>query len=121
MTYIYMLIYKETKSLLITVWKIIRMKRKHQFHCETCGSPCEIYKKGKKHRVLVCPKCGVIATNPLPLAAAAILGQKALKLGVNVLGMGKSKPKEEGFKVASHSHDKAYYDYKSKLLDEALR
>ena len=27
--------------------------------------PCEIYRKGKKHRVLVCPTCGVLATNPL--------------------------------------------------------
>lgn len=45
--------------------------KKRQFHCEKCGNPCEIYKKGRKHRVLVCPKCGVIATNPLPLAAIA--------------------------------------------------
>ncbi len=42
------------------------MKRKaRQFHCEKCGSPCTIYRKGKKHRVLVCPTCGVLATNPL--------------------------------------------------------
>lgn len=37
---------------------------KHTFHCERCGSPCMIYKKGKAHRVLVCPHCGVLATNP---------------------------------------------------------
>jgi ribosomal protein S27E len=34
------------------------------FHCQKCGAPCTIYKKGKAHRVLVCPSCGVIATNP---------------------------------------------------------
>lgn len=39
-------------------------RAKRQFHCERCGNPCEIYKKGKKHRVLVCPQCGVLATNP---------------------------------------------------------
>jgi len=40
------------------------MKAKHQFHCQICASPCDIYKKGKAHRVLVCPSCGVLATNP---------------------------------------------------------
>ena len=36
----------------------------HAFHCNHCASPCTIYKKGRGHRVLVCPNCGVIATNP---------------------------------------------------------
>jgi len=40
---------------------------KHTFHCEKCGSACTIYKKGKNHRVLVCPECGVLATNPIRL------------------------------------------------------
>lgn len=39
-------------------------KAKHQFHCQSCAAPCDIYKKGKGHRVLVCPNCGVLATNP---------------------------------------------------------
>lgn len=39
-------------------------RKKHSFHCQKCGSECTIYKKGKAHRVLVCPECGVIATNP---------------------------------------------------------
>ena len=39
-------------------------RRKHNFHCQQCGSQCTIYKKGKGHRVLVCPIHGVIATNP---------------------------------------------------------
>lgn len=47
------------------------MAKKRTFHCAVCGSPCEIYKKGKKHRVIVCSRCGVIASNPIPLAAAA--------------------------------------------------
>lgn len=46
------------------VYIIFMKKKKHQFHCNHCGSPCEIYKKGKGHRVLVCPYCGVLATNP---------------------------------------------------------
>lgn len=45
-------------------------RRKHQFHCTRCGSGCEIYKKGKGHRVLICPKCGILATNPAPMLAA---------------------------------------------------
>lgn len=52
--------------------KIDMKKRKHQFHCNSCNSPCEIYKKGKGHRVLVCPNCGILATNPLPLIPLAI-------------------------------------------------
>lgn len=43
---------------------------KRQFHCEKCGNPCTIYKKGKNHRVLVCPSCGVLATNPFSLGKA---------------------------------------------------
>lgn len=43
---------------------VFMRKRKHQFHCQRCGLPCEIYRKGKGHRVLICPSCGVLATNP---------------------------------------------------------
>jgi len=67
----------------------VAKRKKHQFHCEKCQSPCEIYKKGKKHRVLVCPKCGVIATNPLPLALIAALAPTIIE-GVSSLI---SKPK----------------------------
>lgn len=66
-------------------------KRKRIFHCERCGNPCTIYKKGKAHRVLVCPQHGVIATNPLPLAVAAVAGKAALKVGKKVLGHGEKK------------------------------
>ncbi len=40
-----------------------KKRAKHQFHCEKCQNECMIYKKGKNHRVLVCPHCGVLATN----------------------------------------------------------
>jgi hypothetical protein len=53
------------------------MAKKHSFHCQTCGEECTIYKKGKGHRVLVCPKCGVLATNPIKLGG--IVG-KAFKV-----------------------------------------
>lgn len=43
-------------------------KKKPSFHCQACGNPCTIYKKGKGHRVLVCPKCGVLATNPTAIS-----------------------------------------------------
>lgn len=58
------------------------MKRKKGvFHCNMCNSPCEIYKKGKSHRVLVCPKCGILATNPLPLIPLAMMAGSALLSG----------------------------------------
>ena len=60
-------------------------RRKHQFHCEQCGSPCEIYRKGKKHRVLVCPQCGVLATNPISLGK---LGRIAKAGGKLIPGVG---------------------------------
>jgi len=40
------------------------MAKKHPFMCQKCNSECKIYSKGKKHRVFVCPQCGVLATNP---------------------------------------------------------
>ena len=54
---------------------------KRQFHCEKCGSGCNIYKKGKNHRVLVCPTCGVLATNPLSLKGIAKAGASLLPGG----------------------------------------
>jgi len=47
------------------------MRKKKQIHCGECSSPAEWYKKGRSHRVLVCPHCGIIANNPLPLAMLA--------------------------------------------------
>lgn len=44
------------------------MAKKRVIHCGKCESPVQVYKKGKKHRVFVCPSCGIIATNPGPMA-----------------------------------------------------
>lgn len=40
------------------------MAKRKNFHCNNCEAECTIYKKGKGHRVLICPNCGVLATNP---------------------------------------------------------
>ena len=54
---------------------------KNTFYCDNCDSPCMIYRKGSRHRVLVCPKCGVLATNGkagktlLKRGAKAVLGE----------------------------------------------
>ena len=74
------------------------MKKRRQFHCNECGAACEIYRKGKRHRVLICPNCGILATNPLPLLAAAApsLIKGAVGIGKKALGavglMKKSTP-----------------------------
>ena len=49
-------------------------KRKHVFYCNECGMPCMMYKKGKSHRVLVCPKCGVLATNGIGTILGGAVG-----------------------------------------------
>lgn len=54
------------------------MAKKHQFHCQKCSAECVIYKKGKGHRVLVCPNCGVIATNPLNLRGLLSAGVSSI-------------------------------------------
>lgn len=61
-------------------------KLKHQFHCEKCGSGCTIYRKGKSHRVLVCPNCGVLATNPFSLGKAVLGAAKTLPIAGAVIG-----------------------------------
>jgi len=55
---------------------------KHSFYCEKCNSPCLIYRKGKNHRVLVCPQCGVLATN----GKAKLAGKIAKRAGKAILG-----------------------------------
>lgn len=41
-----------------------KCNKKH-IYCNRCGNVATWYKKGKK-RVLVCPKCGILAHNPIP-------------------------------------------------------
>jgi len=82
-------------------------KQKRQFHCQTCGFPCEIYKKGKKHRVMVCPQCGVLATNPVALVAG-IAGRAIAKRTIGAVASNvlkdKTKDKEEKQKVIRESY-----------------
>jgi len=74
------------------------MAKKKNFCCSKCGNKCEIYKKGKGHRVLVCQSCGIIATNPIPLlapllaaAAPALIDKGGEIISGLVSGGGKSK------------------------------
>lgn len=64
------------------------MAKKHQFHCSACGSEADIYKKGKNHRVLVCQKCGVLASNPIPLLLAGAVST-AIKYAPSAISAGK--------------------------------
>lgn len=65
-------------------------RKKKQILCVQTGLPCEWYKKGKKHRVLVRSDGVIIANNPLPflgvLGAAA--AKKAAAAGVVTAGAG---------------------------------
>lgn len=64
------------------------MAKKHPFHCQKCNNVIEIFKKGKKHRIMVCPLCGVIATNPFSLAGAGSGALLGAELGSIVPGIG---------------------------------
>lgn len=61
---------------------------KHEFHCAKCNSACRIYRKGKKHRVFVCPLCGVLATNPFSAGGALGGAATGATLGSVVPGIG---------------------------------
>jgi len=61
-------------------------KKKHNFHCEKCKAECHIYKKGKGHRVLVCPNCGVLATNPFSLGKALMGVAKTVPVVSTIAG-----------------------------------
>lgn len=47
-----------------------------------------IYRKGKNHRVLVCPLCGVLATNPFSAGGALGGAATGATLGSVVPGIG---------------------------------
>ena len=88
------------------------MKKKRQFHCNECNSACEMYKKGKKHRVLICPKCGVIASNPLPLAA---LAASAIPAVIDMVSKkGDKSTKKGGESAIGGGVQKIIYDNKDK-------
>jgi len=68
-------------------------RKKKQIHCVQTGLPCEWYKKGKNHRVLVRADGVVIANNPAPLGRALkkYVGG-AVKAGGSLLGLGDGEP-----------------------------
>jgi hypothetical protein len=68
-------------------------KHDHHFYCEHCKAQCMIYRKGKHHRVLVCPHCGVLATNGLGGAIAKIGAKTLLK---SIPGVGTAISLAEG-------------------------
>jgi hypothetical protein len=110
------------------------MAKKHSFHCQVCNSELTIYKKGKKHRVLVCPTHGIIATNPFSLKGAAggailgaelgsvvpILGTAAGALAGGAIGAltGRKSPKTtpEGVPARVHSHRLNALDWADRAL-----
>jgi len=80
------------------------MAKKHKkgVFCGKCDHECTWYKRGKK-RVLVCPKCGIIAHNPVPWATigkvagsfvpgGSIIGEIA---GSSLEGLSAGKQKSE--------------------------
>lgn len=96
---------------------------KNTFYCEKDGLPCTIYKKGKNHRVLVCPKCGVLATNgllksALDIATDFVPGGKVVKLAASALGINPLDEKEKAAPRATSSTSR--YSEREKIHD-ALR
>jgi len=91
---------------------------KGTFFCERCKAGCLIYKKGKGHRVLVCPNCGVLATNGLLSLAGGAIGSVLAPGAGTVVGstlgtvaeglfQGKSSPEGARYRVPSQ----AKFDY----------
>jgi len=97
---------------------MVKKARKHQFHCQKCGLGCEIYKKGKGHRVLVCPNCGILATNPFSIGKALLGAGKTIPGAGAILGAleggfsGSSTPttsREKPSHIITDSKDKPNY------------
>jgi len=83
------------------------VRKKRQLHCGKCGNAADFYKKGRGHRLLVCPKCGVIASNPLPLAAIAMAAPAILEGAKGLMGGDKKTAQEAGRqKIVTDSLDK---------------
>jgi len=107
------------------------MKKAHKFHCQKCDSECEIYKKGKKHRVLVCPECGVLATNPgvfksvvkrgLRAVVGEIPGASLLMEAGGLAGDILRKKQPLANESTVRAPRSANHGYKLELLKEALK
>lgn len=65
-------------------------RKKRQILCAQTGMPCEWYKKGKKHRVLVRADGVIIANNPAPLLGllGSAVAKKAVVAGALSAGAG---------------------------------
>jgi len=85
--------------------------KKRQIICSKCENPCNIYKRGKKEKLIYCPNCGVIAHNPKPFrkallkrGARAVIGEipgaSALMEGVGLAGDLKSSKKESTYRLS---------------------
>lgn len=116
-------------------------RKKHDFHCKKCNSTCTIYKKGKGHRVLVCPRCGVLATNPFSVsdtlgdaAAGAAIGSIVPGIGTTagaIIGGGigavsgylggEDKPKHVEGSVPHHERARMNSDQRLLIKDHLLR
>lgn len=106
-------------------------KKDHHFYCEKCRSQCMIYRKGKHHRVLVCPHCGVLATNGIlsTLAKGALKAipgvGTAISLGETAYDVykefkGDSKPLTSPAPSIPHSIHRSNYPTHQRIND-ALR
>lgn len=99
-------------------------KKKKQLHCAQCGSHCEFYKKGKKHRVLVCENCGILATNPIPLAGMALsaLAPSLIKKGKEIItGKKESDSVTPQKQTIRHIYDSAEIGNNESKIKLALR
>lgn len=69
------------------------MAKKRPIHCAKCNNEITIAKKGK-HRYFICPECGIIATNPVPLIpiATRLIGSAVVsKIGKKVFSRGETE------------------------------
>jgi len=96
------------------------MAKKRQIYCK-CGSPADWYKKGHKHRVLICNSCGLIANNPIPFLAIA--GSMAVKKGIEMISPDHTnKPplqKDKSQLIFTDSKDKP--NYSERVINEVMK
>lgn len=100
---------------------------KHTFFCELCKSPCLIYKKGRSHRVLVCPHHGVLATNGLitggleGAATGAAIGSVIPGIGTGIgAAVGGALGAYSGYEPEEGARKHAPFDKKA-FLEAAYR
>jgi len=95
------------------------MRRKKVIHCGRCDSPATWYRKGKNHRVLLCGRCGVIASNPAPLAALAVPALSAA--GSWAMGKMSKKGEEAGERQVIVTDSKDRPNYGERVVNQVMR